>query len=122
MRDNPMFRALRVDKLTIGVLEVTLRAYMRGQWDEIPALRMIRLRAEEIGARAAAFVERLRSGGLAPGTQIGVRDGVSLIGGGSTPDQKLPTRLIAVRPGAGAAGALPRNWKRGCGVLRAELR
>jgi L-seryl-tRNA(Ser) seleniumtransferase len=105
MRGNPMFRALRVDKLTIGVLEVTLRAYMRGQWDEIPALRMIRLRAEEIGARAAAFVERLRSGGLAPGTQIGVRDGVSLIGGGSTPDQKLPTRLISVTAGSGRRSA-----------------
>jgi L-seryl-tRNA(Ser) seleniumtransferase len=115
MRGNPMFRALRVDKLTIGVLEVTLRAYMRGQWDEIPALRMIRLRAEEIGARAAAFVERLRSGGLAPGTQIGVRDGVSLIGGGSTPDQKLPTRLISVTAGSGSG-------RRSAAELEARLR
>ena len=37
-----MFRALRLDKLTIAALEVTLNAYLRGALDEIPALRMIR--------------------------------------------------------------------------------
>lgn len=112
VRRNPTFRALRVDKMTIAVLEVTLRAYMRGQWDEIPALRMIRLRAEEIGARAAAFVERLRSGGLPPGTQIGIRDGVSVIGGGSTPGQKLPTRLVAIAGGGRSAAELEARLRR----------
>ncbi|MGA8233197.1 MAG: L-seryl-tRNA(Sec) selenium transferase [Candidatus Acidiferrales bacterium] len=105
VRRNPMFRALRVDKLTIAVLEVTLRAYLRGQWDEIPALRLIRLSAEEIGTRAAAFVETLRSGELPPGTQISVRDGVSVIGGGSTPEQKLATRLVAIGGGGAHSAA-----------------
>jgi L-seryl-tRNA(Ser) seleniumtransferase len=112
VRRNPMFRALRVDKLTIAVLEVTLRAYLRGQWDEIPALRMIRLRAEEIGARAQVFVETLRSGGLPPGTQIGVRDGVSVIGGGSTPEQKLPTRLVTIVGGGRSAAELEARLRR----------
>ena len=105
VRHNPMFRALRVDKLTIAVLDATLRAYRRGQSDEVPALRMIRLSAEEIGARAAVFVERLRQGELPPGIQIGVRDGVSVIGGGSTPEQKLPTRLVAIACGGGRSAA-----------------
>ncbi|MGH9709401.1 MAG: L-seryl-tRNA(Sec) selenium transferase, partial [Candidatus Acidiferrales bacterium] len=56
IRRNPLFRALRVDKLTIAVLEVTLRAYRRGAWEEIPALRMIRMTAHEIEGRARAFV------------------------------------------------------------------
>ena len=43
IRRNPLFRALRVDKLTIAALEVTLKAYHRGALDEIPAVRMIRL-------------------------------------------------------------------------------
>ena len=105
VRRNPMFRALRVDKLTISVLDATLRAYRRGPLNEIPALRMIQLSAEEIGARATAFVERLRSGELPPGIQIGVRDGVSLIGGGSTPEQKLPTRLVAIACAGGRSAA-----------------
>ena len=48
IRRNPLFRALRVDKLTIAALEVTLTSYLRGRLDEIPALRMIRLSADEI--------------------------------------------------------------------------
>src|SRR6202040_3533448 len=48
IRRNPLFRALRVDKLTIAALGITLNAYLRGALDEIPALRMIRLSADDI--------------------------------------------------------------------------
>src|ERR1700689_1129163 len=60
IRRNPLFRALRVDKLTIAALEVTLRAYLRGALDEIPALRMIRLEADVIGERARQFIAQLQ--------------------------------------------------------------
>lgn len=95
IRRNPLFRALRVDKLTIAALEVTLKAYLRGALDEIPALRMIRLSQEEIGRRATQFVDRLRAG-LSKEFSIRVSDGFSVIGGGSTPDQQLPTKLISI--------------------------
>jgi L-seryl-tRNA(Ser) seleniumtransferase len=95
IRRNPLFRALRVDKLTIGVLEIALRAYLRGSVDDIPALRMIRTSEAEIGRCAAAFCERLRAE-LPADASIEIRAGSSVIGGGSTPDQQLPTRLIAV--------------------------
>ncbi len=95
IRRNPLFRALRVDKLTIAALEVTLRAYLRGALDEIPALRMIRLSAEEIARRAAAFVERLR-GELPKDAGAEILPGFSVIGGGSTPDQKLPTHVVGL--------------------------
>jgi L-seryl-tRNA(Ser) seleniumtransferase len=95
IRLNPLFRALRVDKLTIAGLEVTLKSYLRGDLDEIPALRMIRLSAEEIGKRARNFCENLRAS-LQPDVALEVRPGFSVIGGGSTPDQKLLTHLIAI--------------------------
>ena len=95
IRRNPLFRALRVDKLTIAVLEMTLRAYRRSAWNEIPALRMIRMTASEIEQRARAFVARL-TGRLLDGVVLEIREGSSVIGGGSTPDQKLPTSLIAI--------------------------
>ncbi len=96
VRRNPLFRALRVDKLTIAALETTLSACCRAAWDEVPALRMIRMPAEEIARRASAFMDKLR-GNLPPGTSLESYAGFSVIGGGSTPDQKLPTTLIAIR-------------------------
>ncbi len=55
IRRNPLFRALRVDKLTIAALETTLKAYHRGALDEIPTIRMIRLSANDIGQRGHGF-------------------------------------------------------------------
>src|SRR5579864_8015233 len=61
IRRHPMFRALRVDKLTIAALEATLIACLRGTGasghNAIPAIRMIRAGANEIGARAKKLME-----------------------------------------------------------------
>ena len=95
IRRNPLFRALRVDKLAIAALEAVLKAYHRGALDEIPALRMIRLSPAEITRRASQFAERLR-GALPAHASIELNDGFSIIGGGSTPDQQLPTKLVTL--------------------------
>ncbi len=91
IRKNPMFRALRLDKLICQTLEATLRNLLFERWDEIPALRMIRLPAGEIRRRAEALVARLPAG------RAELRPGESVIGGGSTPEQSIPTWLIALR-------------------------
>ncbi len=96
IRRNPMFRALRVDKLTIAALEATLNAYVRGALDEIPALRMIRMTAGEIERRIAGFLPRLHSQLSAGEAQVEVLPGESVIGGGSTPAQHLATHLVAI--------------------------
>ena len=95
IRRNPLFRALRVDKLTIAVLESTLLAYLRGAHDEVPALRMIRMPLEEVTRRAEEFTAQLRAANPAE-CEIELRDGQSLIGGGSTPEQHLPTKLVSI--------------------------
>jgi L-seryl-tRNA(Ser) seleniumtransferase len=93
IRKNPLFRALRVDKLTIAALEATLSLYLQGKTQAIPALRMIQLSQPAIQARAARLAERISA---LPQFSARVRDGDSLIGGGSTPTQALPTALLAV--------------------------
>ena len=61
IRRNPLFRALRVDKLTIAALEATLQSYLRGALDEIPALRMIRdIAAGNPGPRQAILRKSAR--------------------------------------------------------------
>ena len=90
LRRNPMFRALRLDKAIYQALEGTLRHLLLEQWDQVPALRMIRQSAAEIRARA----ERLLS--ACPGVKAEIVPGESAIGGGATPEQPIPTWLIAI--------------------------
>jgi L-seryl-tRNA(Ser) seleniumtransferase len=93
IRKNPLFRALRVDKLTIAALEATIALYLRGDFASIPAQRMIRASREDITRRAERLAVRLRD---LTGLSVSLVDGESVAGGGSTPGQYLPSRLIAV--------------------------
>ena len=90
LRRNPMFRALRLDKTIYQILEVTLRNLLLERWEQVPALRMIRLDGEQIRLRADALARSL------DGLAATVIAGSSVIGGGSTPEQGLPTYLIAI--------------------------
>jgi L-seryl-tRNA(Ser) seleniumtransferase len=92
MRANSLFRALRVDKLTYAALEATLLAYVKREYGAIPALRMMSLSKEEIGARAESIASQIQSSRV----KIEVVDGESVIGGGAAPSSVLPTRLMAV--------------------------
>jgi len=96
VRRHPLFRALRVDKLTIAGLEATLGAYLRAAWDEIPVLRMIRATPQELKRRAENFIRELRPELPLDEVEIEVADGASLAGGGSTPDQSLPSKVIRI--------------------------
>ncbi|MGA2152773.1 MAG: L-seryl-tRNA(Sec) selenium transferase [Bryobacteraceae bacterium] len=90
LRRNPLFRALRLDKLIYQALETTLRLLLLERWDEIPALAMIRQPAAAIRARAEALVAQV------PGLRAEVVPGASVIGGGATPEQSIPTWLISI--------------------------
>ncbi len=100
IRKHPMFRALRVDKLTIAALEATLLAYLRGAGasghDAIPAIGMIRSSSKEIAARAKNIIELLRAKISADTAKFQIREAESVIGGGSTPGQLLPTQVISI--------------------------
>ncbi|HUO34582.1 MAG TPA: L-seryl-tRNA(Sec) selenium transferase [Candidatus Acidoferrum sp.] len=111
IRRNPLFRALRVDKLTISALEVTLNSYRRGAYDEIPALRMIRQTREQLQQRAVAFVGGLRS--QVPGdVKIEILGGFSVIGGGSTPDQQLPSEVITIQSSRHSSASLEERLRK----------
>jgi len=93
VRSNPLFRALRVDKLTYAALEATLMEYVRQNHDAIPFVRMMRMSAEEIRMRAEALQEQLKP---ARYLRCEVVAGESLVGGGSAPTSTLPTFLLAL--------------------------
>ena len=88
IRRNPMYRALRVDKLVIESLETTLRHLILQNWNAIPTLAMIGQELGQIRARAELVLSQLQ------GMDAAVEVSESPIGGGSTPDQTLPTWVV----------------------------
>jgi L-seryl-tRNA(Ser) seleniumtransferase len=116
VRRHPLFRALRVDKLTIAAMEATLRAYLRGAWKEIPALRMMQINLEEISARTEAFYKTLATKIADADAEVEIVDGRSLVGGGSTPAQSLPTKVLRIASARHSASELEIRLRSGASV------
>ncbi len=94
VKKNPMSRALRIDKLCLGVLEFTLRLYLEGREEEIPIIAMLLQKPDVIKARAYRLLSFI---GVIPGIEAEVIREFSRPGGGSLPELKLETYCVAVR-------------------------
>jgi L-seryl-tRNA(Ser) seleniumtransferase len=95
LRRHPLARALRMDKATIAGLTATLLHYLRGEaLEKLPVWRMISAPIGDIQRRARRWARAI-------GEPAEVVDGRSMIGGGSLPEESLPTKLLAI-PGDGA--------------------
>ena len=112
VRRHPLFRALRVDKLAIAALEATLGTYVRAAWDEVPAMRMIRMTPYELKRRAENFIRELRPELPLDEVKIEIADGTSLAGGGSTPSQSLPSKVIRIASARYSATKLEQRLRR----------
>jgi L-seryl-tRNA(Ser) seleniumtransferase len=103
LRQHPLARALRIDKLSLAALEATLRLYdaPTPAEESVPTLRMLAQAPSAIAQRAARLARRLRR--EVPGIACSVRAGESLAGGGALPEARLPTTLVLLGlPGLGA--------------------
>ena len=106
LRKHPLTRALRVDKMTLAGLQETLLHYMKDEATrEIPVWRMIAARADRLRERAEAWLSELTGAWE-------VIAGQSTVGGGSLPEESLPTFLLAYRVEAPNqfAARLRRSW------------
>ncbi|MHC4953565.1 MAG: L-seryl-tRNA(Sec) selenium transferase [Planctomycetota bacterium] len=113
VRRNPLFRTLRVDKLTLTALEATLRLFLRpeGPGDDHPSLRMLRIPGEELVRRAGALADRVRA--EAPHLNVTTRPGHSQVGSGSLPGESLPTTLVCMVHPSLSASAFARRLRLG---------
>ena len=110
---NPLSRALRLDKMAIAALEWVLQSYASGRAvEEIPLLRMLFEPAESVGRRALRIARSVRkeAGSL---LRIEVVDGASLTGGGSAPLTEIPTRLLSVSSQTLSAAELDERLRSG---------
>ena len=99
IKQNPLTRALRVDKFTLAAMEATLRLYFDEETAvaEIPTLRMIMMQPEEIRLRAEKLQDLLREK-TGDSIETEIIAGFSQVGGGALPEENLPTFLVSVRP------------------------
>jgi L-seryl-tRNA(Ser) seleniumtransferase len=117
LRGFPATRALRVDKMTLAAFEATLRLYMKGSYDDIPALAMLRRTQDSMKAQAVRLAAKLRrefqkAAGSGAGPQAAAVPVEDAVGGGSRPALPLPGWGVAVTGhplgGAGRLQALLR--------------
>lgn len=94
LKKNQLTRALRVDKMTIKLLEEVFKVYIyeNDPVSKIPTLRMITLKSEEIKKRAESLSKRLSDLGF----NTEVREDYSEVGGGSLPTEKLDTFVVLI--------------------------
>ncbi|MCL2679507.1 MAG: L-seryl-tRNA(Sec) selenium transferase [Dehalococcoidia bacterium] len=97
--EHPFLRVVRLDKLSAAALVATVKSYLDGRAAaEIPVWRMMALAETKIKSRAGAVARRLKSNGIA----AEVIKGISMAGGGTLPEQGLPTWLVSVTPHSSA--------------------
>jgi L-seryl-tRNA(Ser) seleniumtransferase len=89
LRRHPLARALRPDKLCLAALGATLTHYLKDEAiSQIPIWQMISTPAEQLKVQIETWIKRLKTGDLIPGQ--------STVGGGSLPEETLPTWLLAL--------------------------
>ncbi|TFH37832.1 MAG: L-seryl-tRNA(Sec) selenium transferase [Anaerolineales bacterium] len=89
LKRHPLARAVRPDKLCLAALSATLGHYLKGEaLREIPIWQMIAMDESTLQARAHAWRKKLGRGEVVPGR--------STVGGGSLPEESLPTWLLAL--------------------------
>lgn len=87
IKKHPLARAVRADKFCLAGLSATLTHYLKDEAErEIPIVRMMSLTLEQVKGRAEAWREELGQGNVV--------EGESTVGGGSLPDESIPTFLL----------------------------
>lgn len=102
LKKEPLFRALRCDKLVLTALEATTDHYLDGKaLDTVPVLALTRTSIDDLRSRAIQLQHGLASAGI--GTSTGryvcrVADGRSRLGGGTLPTGALDSVTLELRP------------------------
>ena len=111
LRSNPIYRALRLDKVALAGLETTLGLLASGRGDEIPARSMMHRTRDELRAEARAIADEVNRGG--GGLSAEVVDAESQPGSGSAPTVTLPGAAVLLRQEGRSADDLTDALRRG---------
>jgi L-seryl-tRNA(Ser) seleniumtransferase len=98
VRKNQFARIVRVGKLTLAVLEATLKLFLDESivLRELPTLQMLRRDSSDISKQAESIAMELKKS--ISGVVVTTISGFSQMGSGSLPAQNLATTLVALQP------------------------
>lgn len=96
VKKNPLSRALRVDKLTLGAMEATFRLYLdqKKALKEVPVLHMLSQSQADLRAKAGRIWEMIRY--LKLPLDVDLTEVNSRVGGGAYPEVDLPSVAIVL--------------------------
>jgi L-seryl-tRNA(Ser) seleniumtransferase len=119
---DPLMRAFRLDKMSLAALEATLRLYLSGEspLDVVPVLRMLTANLQDLENRAVALANSLRAlSGLAA---VEAEASTAYAGGGSFPDQALPSWQVRMKVEGQSDAEFARKLRLGSPAVLARVR
>jgi len=97
LKREPVFRALRCDKLCLAALQATVDLHLNQRHGVIPTLALLQVSEDELRARAASICNQLSRQSC--NLQVAVASSVAKVGGGTLPRSKMPSVTIEIVPG-----------------------
>ncbi len=91
LKKNQLLRMLRVDKLTLALLEENVKSVLLGKLEEIPTLKMLFTSTEVLEQRAKQLQIKLQEH-----CNCQIKASQTVIGGGTTPNKKIPTIVLSL--------------------------
>lgn len=102
LKKNQLLRMLRVDKVTLSLLEATITTYLQGKYELIPSLQLLDRSTEELEAFGKQIQEALTDKSV---TLVQTK---TYMGGGTMPNKTIPSIALHVK---GEAVSLERVFR-----------
>ncbi|MGN6726367.1 MAG: L-seryl-tRNA(Sec) selenium transferase [Tepidisphaeraceae bacterium] len=109
LKRSPLYRALRVDKITTVAMQATVDQLLAGDIGSPPVHEMLRIGEPDLRERAKPIVDALRDGKL----HVKVGNGMARVGGGSLPATEIPSITLDIRSPSVGPDELAARLRRG---------
>jgi len=123
IQQNPMMRAMRIDKMTFAALEATFMQYLDEEkaLKNIPTLRMLTESGEIIKKRAKKILNALKKS-ISDKADLEIQPDQSRAGGGSLPEADFPTFVVSIKPHNMSINALEKKLRLGDPTVIARIK
>ncbi len=123
IQNNPMMRAMRIDKMTFAALEATLMQYLDEEKaiKHVPTLRMLTETGDIIKKRVKKIFNALKKS-VSDKAILEVQPDQSRAGGGSLPEADFPTFVISIKPHNMSVNALEKKLRLGDPAVIARIK